>query len=111
MCSWNIRHRLICAQICTFRGLSKLLISHFHDFKLIPGLLQFPLLWNSLHMVIAQNITGLYKITTVVEFKMNIYTCTYFKQQTVIRLGTIFTQVRLALAMIQVNASVLHLSV
>ena len=29
MCSWNIRHRLICAQICTFRGLSKLLISHF----------------------------------------------------------------------------------
>ena len=34
---------------------------------------------------------------------MNIYTCTYFKQQTVIRLGTIFTQVRLALAMIQVN--------
>ena len=61
--------------------------------------------------VIAQNITGLYKITTVVEFKMNIYTCTYFKQQTVIRLGTIFTQVRLALAMIQVNASVLHLSV
>ena len=62
--------------------------------------------------VIAQNITGLYKITTVgVEFKMNIYTCTYFKQQTVIRLGTIFTQVRLAMAMIQVNASVLHLSV
>ena len=37
---------------------------------------------------------------------MNIYTCTYFKQQTVIRLGTIFTQVRLALAMIQVNASI-----
>ena len=34
---------------------------------------------------------------------MNIYTYTYFKQQTVIRLGTIFTQVRLALAMIQVN--------
>ena len=29
---------------------------------------------------------------------MNIYTCTYLKQQTVIRLGTIFTQVRLALA-------------
>ena len=29
MCSWNIIHRLICAQICTFRTLSKLLISHF----------------------------------------------------------------------------------
>ena len=39
---------------------------------------------------------------------MNIYTCTYFKQQTVIRLATIFTQVRLALAMIQVNASAIY---
>ena len=56
------------------------------------------------------DISGVFE-TTEFEIAKSACTCTYFKQQTVIRLGTIFTQVRLALAMIQVNASVLHLLV